>query len=127
MDRIHPFLLGEQGLFMSISFEEALVEKLYNDVNTVASYVCGTLRTKASMAELREQNDPTFGEIRDICRSLKTKLSEYDDTKLQRAEELITVIDEIIYAISEDDNAMIVDCICHLDQFVEMHLQNEDR
>ncbi len=113
---------------MSISFEDALVEKLYGDINTVASYVCGTLRTKASMAELKEHNDPTFEEIRVICLELKTKLSEYDDknNRLDRAEELITVIDEIIYAISEEDNAMIVDCICHLDQFVEMHLQKED-
>jgi len=113
---------------MSISLKEALVEKLYGDINRVASYVCGTLRKKASIQELKEHNDPTFEEIRDICLDLKTKLSEYDDkdNRIDRAEELITVIDEIIYAISEEDNAMIVDCICHLDQFVEMHIQKAE-
>ncbi len=106
---------------------EALIAKLYNGVIEIAEYTCTTLNKKDSIVDLAS-NNPSFDEIKSVCQQLVQGLQEYRnvDSAFQQAEEVVIILSEIIDAISESDNSVIVDCTCHLEQFLEINVRKED-
>ncbi|EGR3222224.1 hypothetical protein WOB98_19465 [Vibrio parahaemolyticus] len=105
---------------------DKLIAKLYNGVVEIAEYTCSTLNEKDNVVELA-QNDPSFDELRRICMELLESLKEYRDvdTAFRQAEEVVTILSEIIEAISDEDHGTLIDCTCHLEQFLEINVRKD--
>ncbi|NOJ01610.1 hypothetical protein F0240_17550 [Vibrio kanaloae] len=105
---------------------EALIAKLYNGVIEIAEYTCTTLNKKDKIFDLAK-NDPSFDEIQMLCKQLVEGLQEYRDvdSAFQQAEEVVNILSEIIEAITDHDNSVIVDCTFHLEQFLEINVRKD--
>lgn len=106
-----------------ISVQEALIAKLYNSILETADYVCLALANN-NVVEL-SRHDPSFEEIKTLCEEIlkAIKVHSPSDERISQVEEVITILREIIGAIPAHDNPMLVDCTCHLEQFLEMHVR----
>lgn len=107
------------------SLANALINKLYNSVIETAKYTCTTLNKK-NIVELAN-NDPSFDKILEICEQLLSGLREYKDVdrSFEQAEEVVSILEEIIVAIKDDDDSVLVDCTCHLEQFLEINVRKQ--
>lgn len=106
------------------SLANALINKLYNSVIETAEYTCATLNKKSNIVELAN-NDPSFDRILEICEELLESLKEYKaiDRSFEQAEEVVIILGEIITAIKDGDDSVLVDCTCHLEQFLEINVR----
>lgn len=109
-----------------ISMQEALIAKLYNGVLEIADWTCSTL-IKKSVVELAE-NNPSFGEVSNACQSIISVIKEHSDTdkRIEQVEELVEILDHIVVAIPNNDNSTLVDCTCHLEQYLEINVRTSD-
>lgn len=107
-----------------VSIQDALISKLYNGVIEIANYTCATLNKKTDIVQLAK-NDPSFDEIKKVCSELKNKLKKYKEvnSSFKKAEQVVDILDEIINAILVGDNCVLIDCTCHLEQFLEMNVR----
>ncbi|GLQ74458.1 hypothetical protein [Vibrio penaeicida] len=103
---------------------DKLITKLYDGVIEIAEYTCQTLNKKDNVAALAK-NDPSFDELRKICSSLLVSLNQYKDVDpaFLQAEEVVSILHEIIDAISDEDHSTLVDCTCHLEQFLAINVR----
>lgn len=109
---------------MPDDIKEALISKLYNGVIEIAEYTCVTLNKGTSTVELAE-NDPSFEEIAEICKNLVHGMGVYKnvDSRFSHGQELLGILNEIIEAIPNHDSSMLVDCTCHLEQYLELNVR----
>lgn len=109
----------------NLSMTDALIAKLYKSIMETASYTCDVL-IRSSVAELAS-HDPSFSEIQRVCEGILGLIRGYSPTndRISQVEEVVQILEEVVYAISRHDNALLVDCTCHLEQFLEMHVRTQ--
>ena len=102
---------------------QEVLKRLDSAITDTAHYVFEKI-CKWEIAQLSEHN-PSFDELasqsRGIAEFVKSAIKDGADQKVfADFQELVEILESVAQSIVDDDNKLLIDCIAHLEQFIEI-------